>query len=150
MKYILLLIPVLLLSCKGLDKCQRAERKISRLYKQCPELIKSDSTFISDTTIVFNSDTIFVEKKIIDSLLQVLTDTVVKIDKQVIIKRIKEECKAKVVTNTEYKTVTNTVTKTKYIDTSKGRFGLDWYWWLLIGFVLGIILMLYARGNGWV
>lgn len=140
----LFLCTALLSSCTGLDKCQRAERKMARLIKKCPDLIKSDTTETVDTTTIFETDTIFVEKKIIDSLLKILVDTVTIVDKQVIVKRIKEECKEKIVTNTEVKTITKykTINKSYPVEIKPNTLQLLGYvwWWLLIAFLLGLIL----------
>ena len=141
---IFILIP-LLYSCTGLKPSQIAERRIARLYKKFPELVKTDTTETqSDTIKVFTSDTILVDKKVLDSLLIVLTDTIYKVDKQVIIKRIKEHCKEKLITNSEVKTVIKykTINRAYPVATSPSIFELlelVW-WWLLIAFILGFIL----------
>ena len=138
----LLLLTALISSCTAFKPSERAERRIARIYKKFPELIKQDTIETqSDTIKLFTSDTILVDKKILDSLLIVLTDTVYKVDKQVIIKRIKEECKEKIITNTEVRTVI------KYKTINKGYpvatkptildlIGLVW-WWLLIALLIG-------------
>ena len=141
----LLLLTALISSCNILKPSERAERRISRIYKKFPELIKNDTIETqSDTIKLFTSDTILVDKKILDSLLAVLTDTVYKVDKQVIIKRIKEECKEKIITNTDVKTVIKYKTINKaYPVATKPTFleliGLVW-WWLLIALLIGFIL----------
>jgi hypothetical protein len=141
--YLLLFIPVFY-SCTTSDKCARIEKRIAKLYQKCPDLVKSDTTETTDSTIVYNSDTIFVEKKVIDSLLKVLTDTITITQKEVIIKRIKSECKTKVITNTIDKVVYKNRTINKpYPIITKPTFleilVFTW-WWLLIAFGLGMIV----------
>jgi len=141
----LLLLTALISSCTAFKPSERAERRIARIYKKFPELIKQDTIETqSDTIKLFTSDTILVDKKILDSLLIVLTDTVYKVDKQVIIKRIKEECKEKIITNTEVRTVIKykTINKGYPVATKPTMLeliGLTW-WWLLIALLIGFIL----------
>ena len=141
----LLLLTALISSCTAFKPSERAEKRIARIYKKFPELIKQDTIETqSDTIKLFTSDTILVDKKVLDSLLIVLTDTVYKVDKQVIIKRIKDECKEKAITNTEVRTVIKYKTINKgYPVATKPTFfeliGLVW-WWLLIALLIGFIL----------
>jgi hypothetical protein len=128
---------VITITIKDTSKEKELEQKFNQAIDSALSELKDCKDTVIYKTVVKRIKDVFKEKCKVEDLISAKTyDTLgVKIK----ITPIGNSIKVEVIAHDIIKTETNTV-----VDEQKNGW-LDWYWWLLIGFVLGIILMLYAK-----
>lgn len=148
MRFLILILLILFTSCnpfisKELRRKNKCNRKLERVTKRCPELLKKD-------TLIANFDTTIVTKEVrVDTLVSTKFDTLEIIKDKFHLKLIKTTdtllieggCDADTIIVTQYVKVP--YTKVEQIKLTPLEHLANWFsrfwWWLIIGLIIYLV-----------